>query len=58
MPSTSGSRILEGYLSPFDATVVARSRAAGLVPLATAILLAVLGQLRTPETTPVESGAQ
>ncbi|MET0830248.1 MAG: Asp-tRNA(Asn)/Glu-tRNA(Gln) amidotransferase subunit GatA [Microbacterium sp.] len=33
MPSTSGSRILEGYLSPFDATVVARSRAAGLVPL-------------------------
>lgn len=31
---------------------------AGLVPLATAILLAVLGQLRTPETTPVESGAQ
>jgi aspartyl-tRNA(Asn)/glutamyl-tRNA(Gln) amidotransferase subunit A len=33
MPSTSGSRILEGYLSPFDATVVARSRAAGLIPL-------------------------
>jgi aspartyl-tRNA(Asn)/glutamyl-tRNA(Gln) amidotransferase subunit A len=33
MPSTSGSRILEGYLSPFDATVVARSRDAGLVPL-------------------------
>jgi len=33
MPSTSGSRILEGYLSPFDATVVSRSRAAGLVPL-------------------------
>jgi len=33
MPSTSGSRILEGYMSPFDATVVARSRAAGLVPL-------------------------
>ncbi|MBD8534825.1 Asp-tRNA(Asn)/Glu-tRNA(Gln) amidotransferase subunit GatA [Plantibacter sp. CFBP 13570] len=33
MPSTSGSKILEGYLSPFDATVVARSRAAGLVPL-------------------------
>lgn len=32
-PSTSGSRILEGYLSPFDATVVARSREAGLVPL-------------------------
>lgn len=33
MPSTSGSRILEGYMSPFDATVVARSRTAGLVPL-------------------------
>ena len=29
MPSTSGSKILEGYMSPFDATVVARSRAAG-----------------------------
>ena len=24
MPSTSGSRILEGYMSPYDATVVAR----------------------------------
>ncbi|HPT95654.1 MAG TPA: Asp-tRNA(Asn)/Glu-tRNA(Gln) amidotransferase subunit GatA [Microbacteriaceae bacterium] len=33
MPSTSGSRILEGYMSPFDATVVARARAAGLVGL-------------------------
>jgi aspartyl-tRNA(Asn)/glutamyl-tRNA(Gln) amidotransferase subunit A len=33
MPSTSGSKILEGYLSPFDATAVARARAAGLVPL-------------------------
>jgi aspartyl-tRNA(Asn)/glutamyl-tRNA(Gln) amidotransferase subunit A len=33
MPSTSGSKILEGYLSPYDATVVARARAAGLVPL-------------------------
>lgn len=33
MPSTSGSKILEGYLSPYDATVVARSRAAGLIPL-------------------------
>lgn len=32
-PSTSGSKILEGYRSPFDATVVARSRAAGLVAL-------------------------
>ncbi|MDN3310507.1 Asp-tRNA(Asn)/Glu-tRNA(Gln) amidotransferase subunit GatA [Microbacterium oryzae] len=33
MPSTSGSRILEGYMSPYDATVVARARAADLVPL-------------------------
>lgn len=33
MPSTSGSRILEGYMSPFDATVVSRSRAAGLIPI-------------------------
>ncbi|MBB2974595.1 aspartyl-tRNA(Asn)/glutamyl-tRNA(Gln) amidotransferase subunit A [Microbacterium endophyticum] len=33
MPSTSGSRILEGYMSPFDATVVARARRAGLIPL-------------------------
>lgn len=33
MPSTSGSKILEGYMSPFDATVVAKSREAGLVPL-------------------------
>ena len=33
MPSTSGSRILDGYLSPFDATVVARARSAGMVPL-------------------------
>ncbi len=33
MPATSGSRILEGYVSPFDATVVARARAAGLIPL-------------------------
>nr|WP_243752012.1 Asp-tRNA(Asn)/Glu-tRNA(Gln) amidotransferase subunit GatA [Leucobacter weissii] len=32
-PSTAGSRILEGYRSPFDATAVARSRAAGLVPI-------------------------
>ncbi|MEJ1091922.1 Asp-tRNA(Asn)/Glu-tRNA(Gln) amidotransferase subunit GatA [Microbacterium istanbulense] len=32
-PSTSGSKILEGYMSPFDATVVARSRAAGLIPI-------------------------
>ncbi|WGD38440.1 Asp-tRNA(Asn)/Glu-tRNA(Gln) amidotransferase subunit GatA [Lysinibacter sp. HNR] len=33
MPSTSGSKILEGWMSPYDATVVTRSRAAGLVPL-------------------------
>ena len=32
-PTTSGSRILEGYRSPYDATVVARSRVAGLIPL-------------------------
>lgn len=31
MPSTSGSKILEGYRSPFDATAVAKARAAGLV---------------------------
>jgi len=31
MPSTSGSRILEGYRSPFDATPVAKARAAGLI---------------------------
>ncbi|HEU4697952.1 MAG TPA: Asp-tRNA(Asn)/Glu-tRNA(Gln) amidotransferase subunit GatA [Gemmatimonadales bacterium] len=28
-PTTCGSRILEGYVSPYDATVVARLRAAG-----------------------------
>ncbi|TPX04790.1 Asp-tRNA(Asn)/Glu-tRNA(Gln) amidotransferase subunit GatA, partial [Schumannella luteola] len=33
MPSTSGSKILEGWIPPYDATVVARMRAAGLVPL-------------------------
>lgn len=33
MPSTSGSKILEGYMSPYDATVVKRAREAGLVPL-------------------------
>ena len=31
MPATSGSRILEGYRSPYDATAVAKARAAGLV---------------------------
>ena len=33
MPSTAGSRILEGWVPPYDATVVARLRAADLVPL-------------------------
>ncbi|UCR89231.1 Asp-tRNA(Asn)/Glu-tRNA(Gln) amidotransferase subunit GatA [Mycetocola spongiae] len=33
MPSTSGSKILEGYMSPFDATVVERARAAGLIAI-------------------------
>ncbi|MBC9955175.1 Asp-tRNA(Asn)/Glu-tRNA(Gln) amidotransferase subunit GatA [Leucobacter sp. cx-42] len=31
MPTTAGSKILEGYQSPFDATSVAQARAAGLV---------------------------
>jgi aspartyl-tRNA(Asn)/glutamyl-tRNA(Gln) amidotransferase subunit A len=33
MPSTAGSRILEGWVPPYDATVVARLRAANLVLL-------------------------
>ncbi|HLS93229.1 MAG TPA: Asp-tRNA(Asn)/Glu-tRNA(Gln) amidotransferase subunit GatA [Microbacterium sp.] len=33
MPSTSGSKILEGYMSPYDATVVQKAREAGLVAL-------------------------
>lgn len=33
MPTTSGSKILEGWMSPYDATVVQKCRAAGLVPL-------------------------
>ncbi|GAA4670474.1 Asp-tRNA(Asn)/Glu-tRNA(Gln) amidotransferase subunit GatA [Frondihabitans cladoniiphilus] len=33
MPSTAGSRILEGWIPPYDATVVAKLRAVGLVPL-------------------------
>jgi aspartyl-tRNA(Asn)/glutamyl-tRNA(Gln) amidotransferase subunit A len=33
MPSTSGSRMLEGYMSPYDATPVAQARAAGLVSI-------------------------
>ena len=33
MPSTAGSKMLAGYASPFDATVVARLTAAGTVTL-------------------------
>lgn len=33
MPSTSGSKILEGWIPPYDATVVRKLRDAGLVPL-------------------------
>jgi aspartyl-tRNA(Asn)/glutamyl-tRNA(Gln) amidotransferase subunit A len=33
MPSTSGSRILEGWIPPYDATVVRKLRDADLVPL-------------------------
>lgn len=33
MPSTSGSKILEGWMSPYDATPVVKLREAGLVPL-------------------------
>jgi aspartyl-tRNA(Asn)/glutamyl-tRNA(Gln) amidotransferase subunit A len=33
MPSTAGSRMLEGWIPPYDATVVARLREAGLVLL-------------------------
>ena len=33
LPSTSGSKILEGWVPPYDATVVAKLRAADLVPL-------------------------
>jgi len=33
LPSTAGSKMLEGYASPFDATVVARLSAAGMVTL-------------------------
>ncbi|MGN7190049.1 Asp-tRNA(Asn)/Glu-tRNA(Gln) amidotransferase subunit GatA [Curtobacterium sp. MCBA15_004] len=33
MPTTSGSKILEGWRPPYDATPVAKLRAAGLVPL-------------------------
>jgi len=33
MVTTAGSRILEGWIPPYDATVVAKIRAAGMVPL-------------------------
>jgi aspartyl-tRNA(Asn)/glutamyl-tRNA(Gln) amidotransferase subunit A len=33
LPSTAGSKMLQGYASPFDATVVARLEAAGAVTL-------------------------
>ncbi|MGQ7297443.1 Asp-tRNA(Asn)/Glu-tRNA(Gln) amidotransferase subunit GatA [Quadrisphaera sp. KR29] len=33
MPSTAGSRMLEGWVPPYDATVVEKMRAAGLVTL-------------------------
>lgn len=33
MPTTSGSKILEGWVPPYDATPVAKLRRAGLVPL-------------------------
>lgn len=33
MPSTSGSKILEGWMSPYDATPVTKIREAGLIPL-------------------------
>ncbi len=33
MPSTAGSKILEGWMSPYDATPVRKLREAGLIPL-------------------------
>jgi aspartyl-tRNA(Asn)/glutamyl-tRNA(Gln) amidotransferase subunit A len=33
MPTTAGSKMLDGYMSPFDATVVARLKTAGTVSL-------------------------
>src|SRR6195952_2484158 len=33
MPATAGSKILEGWIPPYDATVVRKLREAGLVPL-------------------------
>ena len=34
LPTTCGSRILEGYVSPYEATVVSRLRESGAVPIA------------------------
>lgn len=36
VPMTCGSKVLEGYVAPFDATVVSRLLAAGAVPVAKA----------------------
>lgn len=33
MPSTAGSKFLEGWVPPYDATVVTKLREAGLIPL-------------------------
>ena len=33
MPATAGSKILEGWISPYDATPVARLREARMIPL-------------------------
>jgi aspartyl-tRNA(Asn)/glutamyl-tRNA(Gln) amidotransferase subunit A len=33
MPTTAGSRILEGWIPPYDATVVQRVRNTGMIPL-------------------------
>ncbi len=33
MPTTAGSKILEGWVPPYDATTVAKLRTAGLIPL-------------------------
>lgn len=33
MPSTAGSKMLEGYMSPYDGTAVQKARAAGLISI-------------------------
>lgn len=33
MPTTAGSKMLEGYMSPYDATAVEKARVAGLIPI-------------------------